>query len=77
MTVVNNCRVRIYDRQVSYEIAYVRIDSENSASELADALAEFGVEGTTWTVEPSYIVLSREMGTIEVPAREENNVNEH
>ena len=60
--------VRIYDRQVSYEVAYVRIDKENSATELADALTEFGVEGATWTVEPSYIVLSREMGTIEVPA---------
>lgn len=60
--------LKIYDRQVSYEVAYVRIDNDNSAAELAEALGEFGVEGTTWTVEPSYIVLSREMATIEVPA---------
>lgn len=60
--------LKIYDRQVSYEVAYVRIDNDNSAAELAHALDEFGAEGATWKVEPSYIVLSREMGTIEVPA---------
>lgn len=61
-------KLKIYDRQVSYEVAYVRIDDENSAGELAEALREFGTQAATWTVEPSYIVLSREMGTIEVPA---------
>lgn len=60
--------LRIYDRRVNYEVAYVRIDTENQASDLAAALAEFGTEGATWTVEPSYIVLSRELDTIEVPA---------
>ncbi|WP_157541034.1 hypothetical protein [Microbacterium sp. XT11] len=57
-----------YDRQVNYKVAYVRIDNENSVAELADALSEFGIEDATWTVEPSYIVLSREMSTTEVPA---------
>lgn len=59
--------LRVYDRQVSYEVAYVRIETENSAADLFRALSEFGTEGVTWTVEPSYIVLSREMGTLEVP----------
>lgn len=59
--------MKIYDRQVNYEVAYVRIDAENSVAELAEALAEFGTEAATWTVEPSYIVLSREMGSLEVP----------
>ncbi|GAA1148012.1 hypothetical protein GCM10009651_35910 [Microbacterium natoriense] len=60
--------LKIYDRQVSYEIAYVGIDNENSAAVLATALSEFGVEGATWTVRSSRIVLSRQMGTVEVPA---------
>lgn len=59
--------LRIYDRRVDYEIAYVRIEEQNSVADLADALQEFGTDGATWTAEPSYIVLSREMGTIEVP----------
>lgn len=60
--------LKIYDRQVSYEVAYVRIDADNSVADLANALDEFGSDGATWVAEPNYIVLSREMGTVEVPA---------
>lgn len=64
-------KLKTFERRVDYEIAYVRIDAENSAEVLAEALRQFGVEGATWTVEPSYIVLSRQMGTVEVPAVEQ------
>lgn len=64
-------KLKTFERRVDYEIAYVRIDTENSAEVLAEALRQFGVEGATWTVEPSYIVLSRQMGTVEVPAVEQ------
>jgi len=59
--------LKIYDRQVDYQIAYVRIDEQNSAAELMAALNDFGTEDATWTVEASHIVLSREMGSVEVP----------
>lgn len=63
--------LKIYDRQVSYEIAYVRIDESNSVGDLATALSDFGLDGATWTVEPSYIVLSRETGSSEVPVTQQ------
>jgi len=62
--------IRKYRREVSYEVAYVRIEEDNSVANLAAALEAFGIEGARWTVEPSYIVLTREMGTIEVPSHE-------
>lgn len=65
--------LKIYDRQVNYEVAYVRIERDNAAEELAQSLLEFGTDGASWSVEPSYIILLREMGTLEVPAQTEES----
>ena len=62
--------IRKYRREVSYEVSYVSIDVDNSVADLAAALEAFGIEDARWAVEPNYIVLTRQMSTLEVPSDE-------